>query len=85
LSGSNSIPSQANDFPEVLMLILDTLAQQSVENGYHLIAADLRATARRAELYFRYAEKRSEKTNPAKKAEQNPAPICYLVKRDAAI
>jgi hypothetical protein len=44
------------DFPDVLLIILETLSQQSADNGYYLVAADLRALTRRAETYFRAAK-----------------------------
>jgi hypothetical protein len=54
------------DFLQVLPILLETLSHQAAENGYFLIAADLRAVKRRADVYLRSTQSKTDDRLSAK-------------------
>jgi hypothetical protein len=54
------------DFLQVLPVLLETLSHQAAESGYFLIAADLRAVKRRADVYLKSTQLKTEDRSSAK-------------------
>jgi hypothetical protein len=55
-----------DDFLQMLPVLLETLSHQAAENGYFLIAADLRAVKRRADVYLRSTQSKMDDRSSAK-------------------